>query len=140
MTAAVLEVMLPEPVIRMPEDITWRTRGSCVKPGINVDNFWADPTSNPRAVTIAKRICETCPAQVDCLDYALATGERHGVWGGVDELERRRVARGVHGTPERYRARRCRCDDCAAAFDRQRALQRNAETLLVEALSLSMVP
>jgi Transcription factor WhiB len=31
--------------------------------------------------------------RVQCLEYALAVGETHGIWGGLNELERRRLAR-----------------------------------------------
>jgi WhiB family transcriptional regulator, redox-sensing transcriptional regulator len=37
----------------------------------------------------AKAICAACPVRKDCLDYAIATHEPHGVWGGLNELERR---------------------------------------------------
>jgi WhiB family redox-sensing transcriptional regulator len=41
----------------------------------------------------AKAICHRCPVRVDCLDYAIATREGHGVWGGLNELERRALIR-----------------------------------------------
>lgn len=41
----------------------------------------------------AKRICATCPVRVPCLEYALRTRDPHGVWGGLNELERRRLVR-----------------------------------------------
>ena len=31
--------------------------------------------------------------QVECLDYSLRTREPYGVWGGLNELERRRLLR-----------------------------------------------
>jgi WhiB family redox-sensing transcriptional regulator len=40
---------------------------------------------------IAKRICATCPVIELCLEFALATREAHGVWGGLNETERRAV-------------------------------------------------
>lgn len=36
----------------------------------------------------AKAICARCPARVECLDYALTTPEKYGVWGGMGEDER----------------------------------------------------
>jgi WhiB family transcriptional regulator, redox-sensing transcriptional regulator len=44
-------------------------------------------------VEVARRICATCPAKEPCLEYALANGIDHGVWGGASERERRRIAR-----------------------------------------------
>jgi WhiB family redox-sensing transcriptional regulator len=42
-------------------------------------------------VEIAKRICSTCSAQEQCLDYALTNRIDHGVWGGTSERQRRRI-------------------------------------------------
>lgn len=36
-------------------------------------------------------MCAACPVRQDCLEQALATSERHGVWGGLSERERRRI-------------------------------------------------
>ncbi len=38
---------------------------------------------------LAKAICMPCPVRQACLDYALRTGEPHGIWGGMNEVERR---------------------------------------------------
>ena len=37
----------------------------------------------------AKAICATCPVKRPCLEYALRIKEPHGIWGGLNELERR---------------------------------------------------
>jgi WhiB family redox-sensing transcriptional regulator len=39
----------------------------------------------------AKRICAACPVINECLDYALRTSAREGIWGGLSERERRKV-------------------------------------------------
>ncbi len=44
-------------------------------------------------VEVARRVCEGCPVKAPCLEYALANGIDHGVWGGASERERRRIAR-----------------------------------------------
>jgi WhiB family redox-sensing transcriptional regulator len=41
----------------------------------------------------ASAICAICPVREDCLDHALATNERLGMWGGVSEKRRRVLAR-----------------------------------------------
>lgn len=41
----------------------------------------------------AKRICGRCPVELECLEFALRTDERFGVWGGKSEHERRRLKR-----------------------------------------------
>jgi WhiB family redox-sensing transcriptional regulator len=37
----------------------------------------------------AKAICRTCPVKRECLEYALRIREPHGIWGGLNELERK---------------------------------------------------
>ena len=41
----------------------------------------------------AKAICATCPVRRPCLDYALQIREPHGIWGGLNEMERRTLLR-----------------------------------------------
>ena len=42
---------------------------------------------------VAKSICSRCPVGEECLEYALVTRESHGVWGGMNEMERRALLR-----------------------------------------------
>ncbi|HLI25392.1 MAG TPA: WhiB family transcriptional regulator [Acidimicrobiales bacterium] len=37
----------------------------------------------------AKAICASCPVRRACLDYAVRIREPHGIWGGLNENERR---------------------------------------------------
>jgi WhiB family transcriptional regulator, redox-sensing transcriptional regulator len=41
----------------------------------------------------ARALCRQCPVQPQCLEYSLAVREPHGIWGGLNELERRRLLR-----------------------------------------------
>lgn len=41
----------------------------------------------------AKAICDRCPVRAQCLDYALKIREPHGIWGGLNEFERRQLLR-----------------------------------------------
>jgi WhiB family transcriptional regulator, redox-sensing transcriptional regulator len=41
----------------------------------------------------AKAICARCTVREECLEYALRIREPHGVWGGMNELERRALIR-----------------------------------------------
>jgi len=41
----------------------------------------------------ARAICVHCPVREECLEYALRIREPHGIWGGLNELERRTVLR-----------------------------------------------
>ena len=49
----------------------------------------------------AKAICLACPVRVECLNYALSINERHGIWGGTSENERRVLRRQWTGTRRR---------------------------------------
>jgi WhiB family transcriptional regulator, redox-sensing transcriptional regulator len=41
----------------------------------------------------AKAICAECPVAAACLEYAIATRQSDGVWGGLTAIERHRVVR-----------------------------------------------
>lgn len=41
----------------------------------------------------AKRTCMTCPVRAECLEYAVDTGQRDGIWGGLGPKELRRLVR-----------------------------------------------
>lgn len=41
----------------------------------------------------AKSLCVRCPVRLECLDYALRAREPHGIWGGLNEVERRALIR-----------------------------------------------
>jgi len=35
------------------------------------------------AASSARQVCAACPVATMCLEYALRTGQTHGVWGGL---------------------------------------------------------
>ncbi|MFB8272963.1 WhiB family transcriptional regulator [Streptomyces sp. NPDC055955] len=41
----------------------------------------------------AKAVCRACLVMERCLQWALESGQEHGVWGGTDEDDRRRMKR-----------------------------------------------
>lgn len=53
---------------------------------VDPDLFFPELGESPEP---AKRLCRGCPVRLQCLDYALRHRERHGVWGGTTEYERR---------------------------------------------------
>ena len=55
--------------------------------GSDIDFFSEDQEE----IEIAKGICYNCPVRRQCLQNALDTQTRFGVWGGVDEKELRKV-------------------------------------------------
>lgn len=56
-------------------DITWRMRGACH--GLDPSIFFPD---DDEQADVAKEICDECDVRVACLEYALTTRERDGVW------------------------------------------------------------
>src|SRR5437870_1708886 len=46
----------------------------------------------------AKAICAQCPVRAECLKWALASRQDHGIWGGMTEEERRGL-RWAHRRP-----------------------------------------
>lgn len=79
----------------------WRQLGRCR--GVEPDIFYpAAPTADAddaelarvaSAEVTAKAICAICPVREACLEHALSAREKHGVWGGLTERERRRILR-----------------------------------------------
>lgn len=67
----------------------WSRHAVCAE--TDPDVFYPE---NGEPVTRAKRVCAGCPVSAQCLEWALATNERFGVWGGASERERRRMTRG----------------------------------------------
>lgn len=71
-----------------PKVIVWRELGACR--GLDPGMFYPDEEDESQA---AKLVCEQCDVRVACLEHALASREKQGVWGGATERERRRIIR-----------------------------------------------
>jgi WhiB family redox-sensing transcriptional regulator len=67
---------------------TWHSRANCM--GVDPDLFFPERGSSTRE---AKEVCRGCVVRDDCLEFAIANGEKFGIWGGMSERERRRVRR-----------------------------------------------
>jgi WhiB family redox-sensing transcriptional regulator len=52
-------------------------------------NYFEKRSEKNAREAVAKGICARCPVQSECLEYALEIHETHGVWGGLNEMERR---------------------------------------------------
>ncbi len=66
----------------------WQAQANCM--GVDPDLFFPERGGSTRE---AKEVCRGCVVREDCLEYALANGEKFGIWGGMSERERRRVRR-----------------------------------------------
>jgi WhiB family redox-sensing transcriptional regulator len=71
---------------------TWMETGVCRTENIPTSTFFPSPGNFARHdVRAAKQFCARCPVADECLNYALRTGERFGVWGGKSERQRREL-------------------------------------------------
>ena len=85
----------------------WRSDAACRD--ADPELFFPDgDISSARAqVKTAKLICRGCPVSATCLNWALASGQEAGIWGGLTEDERRRLSRrGPFSTGHRLTMRR----------------------------------
>jgi len=73
------------------DDGDWRRVAACrhTEPEL----FFPVGTTGPAVdqIEAAKRVCRGCEALEPCLDFALATNQESGVWGGTSEEERRKL-------------------------------------------------
>ncbi len=84
-------------VSRLPGPIDyawqWQRHGACR--GMDSAVFYhPDGERNPsrsRRTAAAKQVCTCCPVITICREFALRTHEPFGVWGGLDEDERRMI-------------------------------------------------
>lgn len=78
------------PVLGAPvlDERPWAVFSACreADPGI----FFASNRDDERS---AVGLCAVCTVSGECLDFALETRERFGVWGGTTERERKKLLR-----------------------------------------------
>jgi WhiB family redox-sensing transcriptional regulator len=69
----------------------WRLRAACRD--TDPDLFFPVGTTGPaiEQIEAAKVVCGECEVQAECLEFALATNQDSGVWGGTSEEERRKL-------------------------------------------------
>lgn len=67
---------------------SWQLYANCL--GVDPDLFFPERGASTKE---AKQVCQGCVVREDCLEYALANGEKFGIWGGLSERERRRIRR-----------------------------------------------
>jgi WhiB family redox-sensing transcriptional regulator len=80
----------------MYDELTWRAGAECQAE--NATYFYAPShferkPEKDRRESVARALCQRCPVREACLDYAITVREPHGIWGGLNELERRRLLR-----------------------------------------------
>ena len=76
----------------------WQARAACRGPQAAV---FFPPTHAERKEdkaareARAKEICATCAVKRACLEYAIRIREPHGIWGGLNEVERKQLSERV---------------------------------------------
>ncbi len=73
-----------------PAHLPWMDDAACAQ--TDPDMFFPEKGGSTRN---AKRICGGCDVREQCLEYALATGQQEGIWGGLAPRERRATGRMV---------------------------------------------
>ena len=71
----------------------WRSAASCRS--VDPDLFFPVGSTGLALnhIDSAKAVCQACPVQAPCLEFALETNQDAGVWGGTSEEERRQLRR-----------------------------------------------
>lgn len=72
----------------------WQAAALCR--GADSALFFSPGTNEPKEEkdareAVAKSICRECPVRTACLEFAIMTREPYGIWGGLNESERRRM-------------------------------------------------
>ena len=80
----------------------------------------------------AQQVCDGCPVQTDCLEWAVTTGADNGIWGGHTEEDRQALRR------RRRRDRTPTSDDGAAKLLRLQAASRRRTANAANALLRSL--
>ncbi len=75
------------------DDMWWVSEGRCI--GEDPELFFPVGTTPPalQQTERAKAVCGNCHVRNICLEWALSTYQDAGVWGGLDEEERRVIRR-----------------------------------------------
>ena len=73
---------------------TWQIRAACRGPQASV--FFPPPQFERKDEKLdrerrAKDICTSCSVRKECLEYGLKIREPHGIWGGLNEAERKNL-------------------------------------------------
>ena len=82
-----------EEMLGLLERPEWWARAACV--GMNPSLFF--PERGDCVPPVVREVCGGCPAKVECLEAALARGEKYGIFGGLTERQRRAIRRQRNG-------------------------------------------
>lgn len=79
----------------MTDHITgeWRAAGACLTADPDLFFPISGMGAAARQADRALRVCAGCLVRRQCLEFALGTGEKDGIWGGTTPEERIRIWR-----------------------------------------------
>ena len=55
-------------------------------------DFWETPAQKKAREAQAKSFCGVCPVKTACLEFGMTASDGHGIWGGFNEGNRRKIA------------------------------------------------
>ncbi len=73
---------------------TWQLKAACRGPQSSAffpPSHFERKEEKEERESRAKGICAKCAVRVECLEYALRIKEPHGIWGGLNEVERKQL-------------------------------------------------
>ena len=131
---AVEIVDVVEEPVRLARREEWVSKAACR--GMDPELFFP---GRGESTVEARQVCATCTVACPCLEYALRSAEKYGIWGNTSERERRTMRRDIrkavrpinHGTPRGYNMHRERgemppCPACREAHTRYVMAARHA--------------
>ena len=75
------------------DDLAWRQLAACQDKDTTMFFPVGHTQKARRLERMAKLICANCPVRTECLEFALGTMQNDGVWGGLNEDDRRSLRR-----------------------------------------------
>jgi WhiB family redox-sensing transcriptional regulator len=73
----------------------WRKQANCL--GVSLDTFFIESKDMSKvAIKIkeARKYCDNCAVQIECLNYAIDNSIKDGIYGGMAPKQRYRIKRG----------------------------------------------
>ena len=73
--------------------LTWQQTSAC-RSGSAAADFYPPMHTERKHERLArerraKSVCAACPVRTECLEHAVEVDERYGIWGGLNQDERR---------------------------------------------------
>ena len=83
------QAVTPDSLELLTHPERWVQEASCAQ--IGGDAWFPEKGGNSEA---ALRICRRCPVQLECLEFAVRTRQKDGIWGGKSVRQREAMRKG----------------------------------------------